>query len=63
MTEKENPIIKVLEEVTFTLNEVRNSKLKNLKLNQEQAKVIEDVEKDLEEVITKIGLLLHPTEL
>ena len=63
---KENTLIKVLEEVTFTLNEIRKEKLKKLeesKLSTKQEKIILEIERDLEISVTKLGLLLHLTEL
>ena len=56
----------VLEEVTFILNEIKQKKfreLRKLKLNVEQEKLIRNVENDLDVCVTKLGLLLHPTEL
>jgi len=56
----------VLEEVTFILNELRNKKLKLLeqsKLTPKQEEVLEDIEKDINVCVTKLGLVLHATEL
>ena len=62
----EESIESVLEEVTFILNEIRNEKLKVLgkkKLTPSQEEIVEDIERDLEVCVTKLGLLLHPSEL
>ena len=56
----------VLEDVVFILNEVRKQRLKALektKLTAAQEKIVEGIEKDLQVCVTKVGLLLHPTEL
>ena len=56
----------VLEEVTFILNELRNKKLKLLergKLTPQQEEVVEEIEKDINVCVTKLGLVLHATEL
>lgn len=63
---KEESVETVIEDVTFILNELRLKKLKLLeetKLNVNQEKILEDIEKDLETAVTKLGLLLHPSEL
>lgn len=62
----ERSIAKVLEEITFILNEIRTTKLKDLeatKLTPKQEKIIESIEKDLNACTTKLGLILHTTEL
>lgn len=62
----ESSVQKVLEEVTFSLNEIKQEKLKNLektKLTPQQEKILVDIEKELDICTTKLGLLLHPTEL
>ncbi len=56
----------VLENVVFILNEIRNRKFKNLrrlKLTPEQERALENIDKDIEVCLTKLGLLLHPGEL
>ena len=56
----------VLEDVTYILNELRNNKLKLLerkKLSSDEERLVEEIEKDLNVCVTKLGLLLHPTEL
>ncbi len=63
---KENSIATVLEDVTFMLNEIKQIKLKELektKLTSKQEKILENVEKDLDACVTKIGLMLHTKEL
>lgn len=63
---KDNSIAIVLEDVTFMLNEIKQIKLKELektKLTSKQEKILEDVEKDLDTCVTKIGLMLHAKEL
>lgn len=63
---KENSIETVLEDVTFMLNEIKQIKLKELektKLTSKQEKILENVEKDLDACVTKIGLMLHTKEL
>lgn len=63
---KENSIATVLEDVTFMLNEIKQIKLKELektKLTSKQEKILENVEKDLDVCVTKIGLILHAKEL
>ena len=63
---KEDSAESVLEEVSFILNEIRNEKLRMLektRLNSEQEKVLEEIQKDLKVVVTKLGLLLHSVEL
>ncbi len=62
----EGSIATVLEEVTFILNEIREEKLNDLektKLNSQQQKIVDDIEKDLKACTTKLGLILHTTEL
>ncbi len=62
----EDSIQGVLEEVTYILNEIKHKRfteLRKLKLNTKQESLIEDVEKDLDVCVTKLGLVLHPTEL
>jgi len=64
--ENERNIAAVLEDVTFVLNEIRGTKLKELektKLTPKQEKMLDNIEKDLGVCVTKIGLILHPTEL
>ena len=66
MKQKEESVQGVIEDVTYILNEIRNKKFQNLrklKLNSTQEKAVEYIEKDLEVCVTKLGLLLHPTEL
>ncbi|HZX12067.1 MAG TPA: hypothetical protein VFE88_01265 [Candidatus Nanoarchaeia archaeon] len=56
----------VLEEVVFILNELRNEKLKALektKLSDGQEEILERIDRDLKACLTKLGLVLHPTEL
>ncbi|MBS3152624.1 hypothetical protein J4230_04400 [Candidatus Woesearchaeota archaeon] len=63
---KERSVAAVLEDVSFILNEVRNTKFKNLeetKLSAKQEKILEDVEKDIDVCVTKLGKILHTTEL
>lgn len=65
-SKKESSIQSVLEDVSFILNEIKQTRLKNLeksKLTPKQEKIIEDMEKDLNLCSTKLGLLLHPKEL
>ncbi len=65
-SKNESSIQAVLEDVTFILNEIKQKKfrdMKKLKLNVSQEKVIEDVEKDLDVCVTKLGLILHSKEL
>ncbi len=62
----EESVESVLEDVTLILNELRTEKLKSLektKLSPAQEKIVEDIEKDLEACVTKLGLILHTTEL
>ena len=62
----EESIQTVLEDVTFIINEIKQKKfkeLRKLKLNSQQEKLIENVEKDLDVCVTKLGLILHSTEL
>jgi len=62
----EKSIQKVLEETVFILNEIRNGKIKGmekLKLTPAQEKILVSIEKDLNICVTKLGLLLHSTEL
>ena len=50
-----------LEEVVFTLNEIRHksfNELRKAKTKLEQEKVIEKMEKDIDVCVTKIGLYL-----
>ena len=50
-----------LEEVVFTLNEIRHKRFQELrkaKTKLEQEKVIEKMEKDIDVCVTKIGLYL-----
>lgn len=64
--DNENKIVSVLEDVTFILNEIKQTKLKSLestKLTSKQEKILEDIAKDLNVCSTKLGLLLHPKEL
>ena len=64
--ENEESLQGVLEEVTFILNELRNKKLRLLeqsKLTPKQEEVLEDIEKDINVCVTKLGLVLHATEL
>jgi len=56
----------VIEDVTFILNNIRNKKFKQLektKLTEKQEEMLETIEKDLEVAVTKLGLVLHATEL
>lgn len=62
----EKSVVTVLEDVTFILNEIREEKLNNLektKLTLQQQKIVENIEKDLKVCVTKLGLVLHTTEL
>lgn len=63
---KEESVQAVLEEITFILNELRNKKLNLLektKLNMQQEEMVQEVRRDLEVCVTKLGLILHTTEL
>ena len=56
----------ILEDAVFILNEVRSEKLKGLektKLSVKQVEMLQGIEKDLQVVVTKLGIVLHPTEL
>ncbi len=62
----ESSVQGVLEEVTFILNEIKQNKIKKLeetKLTPRQEKILEDIEKDINICVTKLGLLLHTKEL
>lgn len=64
--QKEESLQGVLEDVTQILNEMREESLRNLEktgLNPKQEKIIESIEKDINVCVTKIGLVLHATEL
>ena len=64
--DSEKELAAVLEEVAFILNEIKQTKLKELektKLTARQEKIIEDIEKDLDVCATKLGLVLHTAEL
>ncbi len=64
--ENESSVQGVLEETAFILNKIRINKIKNLektKLTPEQEKILEDIEKDINICVTKLGLLLHTKEL
>ncbi|MBI2148478.1 hypothetical protein HYU23_02265 [Candidatus Woesearchaeota archaeon] len=66
ISKSEKSVAAVLEDVTFILNEVRNKKFKDLeetKLSPKQEKILNDIEKDLEVCVTKLGKVLHTTEL
>ena len=66
MAKNERSAAVVLEDVTFILNEIRNTKFKDLeksKLNSKQEKILEDIENDIKVCVTKLGKLLHTTEL
>jgi hypothetical protein len=66
MKKKEESLQTVFEDVTYLLNNIRNEKFKVLektKLTPAQQKVLDNIEKDLEACVTKIGLVLHSTEL
>ena len=63
---EDKSVQKVLEEVSFILNEIRNEKVKKLEktgLNTNQEKILIEIEKDINTCVTKLGLLLHSTEL
>ena len=56
----------VLEDVVFILNDVRRLKLKELekmKLSPQQFEKLKEIDKDVRVCVTKLGLVLHPTEL
>ncbi|HLC78144.1 MAG TPA: hypothetical protein VJH92_03395 [Candidatus Nanoarchaeia archaeon] len=62
----EKSVVAVLEETTFILNELKHEKfseLRKTKLTPAQEKILTQAEKDIDVCVTKIGLLLHPTEL
>ena len=62
----EKSVAIILEDVTFILNELKHRKFRDLettKLNPKQEKMVEDIEKDLDVCVTKIGKILHTTEL
>ena len=64
--QKDESLQTIIEDVTNILNEIRNTKFKRLEitnLNSQQQRVVDDVEKDLVVCITKLGLVLHSTEL
>ena len=66
MAKENNSVQKAAEEITFILNEIRNDKIKKLeglKLTPAQEKVLTSIEKDINICVTKLGLLLHQTEL
>ena len=66
MVNNEKSVVTVLEDVTFILNEVRNTKFKDLentRLSPKQEKILDNIEKDLEVCVTKLGKLLHSSEL
>lgn len=62
----EKSVVAALEDVAFILNEIKHKKFQELrktKLNPAQEKILTQIEKDIDVCVTKIGLLLHPTEL
>lgn len=64
--ENESSVQGVLEEAAFILNKIRANKIKKLektKLTPEQEKILEDIERDINVCVTKLGLLLHAKEL
>ena len=63
---KEESLQTVLEDVTQILNSIREDNLRNLEkigLSSKQEKIIESIENDITVCVTKIGLVLHATEL
>jgi len=64
--QKEESLQTVLEDVTQILNSIREDNLRNLEkigLSSKQEKIIESIENDITVCVTKIGLVLHATEL
>ncbi len=62
----ERDLAAVLEDVTFIINEIRVDKFKKLektKLTPKQEELLDNIEKDLEVCVTKLGKILHTTEL
>jgi len=62
----ERSVVAVLEDVTFILNEIRNNKFRKLegtKLSSKQEEILENIEKDIEVCVTKLGKLIHMSEL
>ena len=65
-SKEEKSVEVVLEDVTFILNKIRNVKFKDLektKLNSKQERILEDLERDIDVCVTKLGKVLHTTEL
>jgi len=64
--DNESSVQGVLENITFIMNEIRINKIKKLeetKLTPKQEKILEEIEKDMNSCITKLGLILHTKEL
>ena len=62
----ENNVTEVLEEVVHILNELKHKKfneLRKTKLISNQEKILQQTEKDIDVCVTKLGLILHTTEL
>ena len=62
----EKSVVTVLEDVTFILNEIKATKIKELektKLTPNQQKVVDNIKKDIDVCVTKLGLILHTSEL
>ena len=64
--DNESSVQGVLENITFIMNEIRINKIKKLeetKLTPKQEKILEEIEKDMNSCITKLGLILPTKEL
>ena len=62
----EKALAVVLEDVTFILNEIKQRKFRDLegtKLTPKQEKILEDIGKDIDVCVTKLGKVLHSVEL
>ena len=63
---KEETIVSVMEDTTFILNEIKATKSKELektKLTPNQQKVVDNIKKDIDVCVTKLGLILHTSAL
>ena len=63
---KEETIVSVMEYTPFILNEIKATKIKELektKLTPNQQKVVDNIKKDIDVCVTKLGLILHTSEL
>ena len=59
----ESSIAAELEDVIFTLNEIRHKRFQEIrkaKTKVEEEKIIEKIEKDIDVCVTKLGLIINP---